>query len=165
MSGALSLISSAAAFGAELSGSTIVLLGPVPFTSWEIPEEIAFGGSQMTHIHKMPGGARRIDAMGADPDNIAWKGTFIDLPGNAKARLLDVMRMGGQPWTLAWSTFNYQVVIKEFKPVYVRETWIPYTISCEVIQDRAAALITAGLSLLSSAVSDVGSALGLSLNL
>lgn len=162
MSGFLPLISSAIAIGAAASGNAAVILGPVVFLDWEVPEKIPFGGAQSMHAHKMPGGARKIDAMGRDDMDIAWEGLFTDLGGYAKAQLLDVLRASGQTWTLAWDTFNYQVIIQKFEADFTRINWVPYRINCFVVQDRAAALISAGIGVLTSAVNDVGSALGFS---
>jgi hypothetical protein len=172
MSGLLSagaaLLSSAAAVGGTVAGLAgggselggLLILGPVPFTDWQVPAKVPIGGEQALKVHKQPGGSRVIDAMGRDDMDLSWEGTFTDVAGYATARLLDVLRAAGSPLLLSFDTFSYQVVIRQFTADFERENWIPYRITCAVIQDNAAALISQGLDLLSSAVGDVDSALG-----
>jgi hypothetical protein len=54
----------------------VLVLGPVAFSDFEDPERIRFGGAQRLAVHKLPGGARVIDALGPDDTEIGWSGIF-----------------------------------------------------------------------------------------
>lgn len=110
-------------------------LGTVTFATYEIPPNINFGGNQMLSVKKLVGGQRVIDAMGRDDDAISWSGLFFGSTALARARFLDLMRVQGLPLLLTWSQFSYSVVIRSFKPKFDRTYQIPYSITCEVIQD------------------------------
>jgi hypothetical protein len=117
---------------------TRVILGDVTFASYEVPENIPWGGDQATICHKLLGGARVIDAMGVDDRTLAWSGRFQGPTARDRARHLDYLRRQGIALTLSWDTFIYQVVIKRFSPIYERFYQIPYAIECEVVQDLTA---------------------------
>ncbi len=122
-----------------------LLLGPVTFRSFELPPRIGFGGAQRLTVHRLPGGARVIDAMGPDDAAIAWSGAFSGSDAADRARALDVLRADGQPLSLAWDAFAYLVVIAQFEASYERPNWVPYRIACTVLADQtqvAAALAT-----------------------
>ncbi|MDE2024865.1 MAG: hypothetical protein KGJ07_00050 [Patescibacteria group bacterium] len=114
---------------------TTLTLGPVTFATYEIPPKINFGGDQMLSVKKLVGGQRIIDAMGRDDDAISWSGLFFGSTALARARFLDGMRVQGLPLLLTWSQFSYSIVIRSFKPSFERTYQIPYSITCEVIQD------------------------------
>ncbi|MGF7131906.1 hypothetical protein P3T40_003389 [Paraburkholderia sp. EB58] len=111
-------------------------LDSVAFQHFEIPESIKAGGAQALFKHKYPGGARTIDTLGPDDDDITWSGTFLD--GNAQDRCmqLDVMRKQGNQVVVTWGAYQYLVVVAEFKWDF-RHVWeIPYTITLAVVQDE-----------------------------
>ena len=108
-------------------------LGPVLFTSFEIPEKVNFGGRQTLLTHKLPGGQRVIDAMGPDDDDIAWQGRFRGGLAPSRARAVDAIRVAGLPVTLAWGGFRFTVLVSEFKADYQQAYEIPYTLACVVV--------------------------------
>lgn len=114
---------------------TTLTLGQVTFSTYEIPQNINFGGDQALSIKQLVGGQRVIDAMGRIDDDITWSGLFFGSTSTFRARFLDTMRIQGLPLPLAWSQFNYSVVIKSFKASFERTYQIPYTITVSVIQD------------------------------
>ena len=91
-----------------------LVLGPLLLQDFEVPERISWGGAQRLAVHRLPGGARVIDAMGRDDAQIAWTGIFSGADGGARARLVDLMRADGSVWPLTWDNFFYSVVIAEF---------------------------------------------------
>ena len=113
-----------------------LLLGPVAFQSFELPPRIGFGGAQRLAIHRLPGGARVIDAMGPDDAPIAWAGTFSGSDAADRARALDLLRSEGAVLPLAWDAFAYLVVIAGFEASYERTNWVPYRIACAVLADQ-----------------------------
>lgn len=130
-------------------------LGPVAFAGFEIPSSITLGGRQRLAIHKLPGGLRIIDAMGADPADLAWSGIFTGPDAADRARILDLLRVAGLELLLAWDAFLYTVVIESFEADYRSPWWIPYRLSCAVIRDEAASAITGLLALAPAITADL----------
>lgn len=113
-------------------------LGSVTFRDFEIPESLPFGGEQALVVHKLPGGARTIDAMGADHKDITWSGRFRAFSAESRAKQLDAYRIGGKPLLLTWGGFRYTVVVRSFDPNYQQPFEIPYSITVTVLEDQSA---------------------------
>ena len=122
--------------------TVILTLGGVIFQGFEVPDTIAIGGEQALVVHKLPGGARTIDAMGRDDRDIPWSGRFRGSSAESRARILDNYRIGGQPLLLQWSTYRYQVIVQSFKADYQQPFEIPYSISCVVVADESTPILT-----------------------
>ncbi len=135
-----------------------LLIGPILFQDFELPPSIAWGGAQALHIHKLPGGARIIDAMGRDDAPITWTGVFTGADAALRARAIDLMRAEGKIWPLTWDTWFYSIVIERFEADFRRPNWIPYRISCAVLRDEAEALAETALSLATSLGADLDAA-------
>src|SRR5690242_17085448 len=73
----------------------VLVLGPVAFSDFEVPERIRFGGAQRLTVHKLPGGARVIDALGPDDTELGWSGIFAGPDATERALLLDQLRVRG----------------------------------------------------------------------
>jgi ABC-type phosphate/phosphonate transport system substrate-binding protein len=140
--------------------STYLQLGPISFQSFELPSQIRFGGEQRLAVHILPGGARIVDAMGRDDADIGWSGVFSGADAADRARELDVMRAQGVVRTLAWDAFCYLVVIGHFEASYHRTNWVPYRISCKVIQDLAQSPLSLASSTATSVLADLASVSG-----
>lgn len=136
----------------------ILLLGPILFQDFELPASITWGGAQSLTIHRLPGGARVIDAMGRDDADITWSGIFSGPNAAVRARELDLMRGDGSLWPLTWDSFFYSVVIARFEADHRRGNWVPYRITCTVLQDEAAAVLQIPLSLAVTEAQDLASA-------
>ena len=130
-------------------------LGPVAFAGFELPSSITFGGSQRLAIHRLPGGVRIIDALGPDPADISFSGIFSGPDAADRARLLDTLRVAGLALPLAWDAFLYSVILERFEADYRSPWWIPYRISCTVVQDEATAVVSAALNLGSTISADL----------
>jgi hypothetical protein len=142
--------------------TVLLTLGGVIFQGFEIPDVIPIGGEQALVVHKLPGGSRVIDAMGADHRDISWSGRFRSTNAESRARILDGYRIGGQQFLLQWSTYRYQVIVHSFEAMYQQPFEIPYSISCTVVTDESAPVLT-GIPALDELIgSDLGNALGLS---
>jgi hypothetical protein len=135
-----------------------LVLGPVAFNDFEIPERIVFGGAQRLAVHKLPGGLRVIDALGRDDRELSWSGIFTGSNATERARLLDVLRVQGTVLPLTWDVFFYSVVIAAFEAEYRHGWWIPYRLTCTVLSDEATAAIESNASAAGQALSDLGSA-------
>jgi hypothetical protein len=114
---------------------TTLTLGQITFSTYEIPNNINFGGDQALSVKQLVGGQRVVDAMGRLDDDITWSGIFFGSTALYRARFLDQMRIQGLIMPLTWSLFSYSVVIKSFKPSFERTYQIPYSITIQVVQD------------------------------
>lgn len=145
--------------------NTILLLGPIVFQDFEVPEKVNFGGAQRLAIHQLPGGARVIDTLGRDDADISFSGTFSGEDATLRARALDELRALGTMLPLTWDVFTYSVVIREFRAQYERPGWIPFHITCTVLRDEAAAIVEAPLGLASAALGDLAAGVTLAAGL
>lgn len=135
-----------------------LLLGPILFQNFELPDSISWGGRQSLAVHQLPGGTRVIHAMGRDDSEITWCGVFSGTNAGARARAIDLLRAEGNTWPLSWETFFYSVVVSRYDADYRRPNWIPYRISCTVLRDEAESLVETAISVTASLVSDVTAA-------
>ena len=138
-----------------------LLLGPILFKGFALPERVRWGGTHKLAVHRLPGGARVIDAMGRDDADIVWSGVFSGSDAALRARAMDLMRAGGGSWPLTWDWFFYTVVIARFDADYSRPNWIPYRITCTVVRDETAVAVETTVSLAASVMSDLAAAQGL----
>ncbi len=132
-----------------------LLLGPILFQDFELPERVRWGGRQRLIVHRLPGGARVIDSLGRDDADIAWSGVFSGSDAAARARALDLMRAEGGFWPLTWDWFFYTVVIARFEADYARSNWIPYCLTCTVLRDETAAAVGTTASLATTVLGDL----------
>lgn len=121
---------------------TILTLGDFAFSRFEIPEKIAFGGTQHVVKHEMVGGARVVDAMGRSDMPLTWSGLFQGESALSRARYLDTLRVNGGALLLSWSELRYRVVISDFRAEFQRFYQIPYSITCEVVEDLTVPVTT-----------------------
>ncbi len=136
----------------------VLLLGPILFQDFELPERVRWGGQQRLTVHSLPGGVRVIDSLGRDDSDIVWSGVFSGDDAAVRARALDLMRAGGGSWPLTWEWFFYTVVIARFDADYARSNWVPYRVTCKVVRDETAAAVGATVSLVTSVLNDLASA-------
>jgi hypothetical protein len=121
------------------------------------PQRLNFGGAQRLGVHQLPGGVRKLDAMGPDDDDIHWQGWFYaEEVGDAvaAAQRLDRARRAGQPVILAWDSFEFTIVIEHFKGDYEFPTRVGFELACKVLQDNTAPQTSAAGSDLGSLVGD-----------
>jgi len=135
-----------------------LLLGPILFRDFELPERVRWGGEQRLTVHNLSGGVRVIDSLGRDDSDIVWSGVFSGDDAAARARALDLMRAEGRSWSLTWEWFFYTVVIARFEADYTRSNWIPYRVTCKVVRDETAVAVEATVSLATSVLGDLASA-------
>lgn len=141
--------------------SDYLQLGPISFQDFELPERIRFGGAQRLAVHTLPGGVRIIDALGRNDADIAWSGAFSGTDAADRARAIDLMRTEGATWTLSWDAFCYLVVVGSFDASYEHVNWVPYRISCKVVQDLAQSPVGLAASLATSVLGDLASVAGI----
>lgn len=113
-----------------------LIIGNLVLAGHEVPSRISIGGAQAVTIHKLPGGGRIIDAMGADAGAIVWHGLFVGPDAAQRARLLDVMRVQGLPQILSFGDYTLTVVIVQYEYDYQdRGAIISYRIKGEIVPD------------------------------
>lgn len=146
---------------------TRLLLGDFEFKEFEIPESIPLGGAQALVIHKLPGGARVIQAMGRDDDPITWSGLFEGKEAIDKARKLDLLRVAGKSLPFSFFGYRYSVVIRRFTYVVHRFYRVTYSLELEVVEDRTqpgafkvADSLTASINADSTAAQGLGDQVG-----
>lgn len=126
------LVSLASAVVGAFNGT--VSLGGMNLSGLEVPEKLNWGGQQRTVQHKLPGGARIIDLMGADDADIKWSGYFQGPLANSRARSIDAMRAAGRPVPLSWPGFTRTVIVSDFTCSSERGGWLlPYSVTCVVV--------------------------------
>ena len=136
-----------------------LIIGDLLLQGHEVPGRISIGGAQAFTIHKLPGGGRIIDAMGADQGSITWHGLFIGPNAAGRARALDIMRQQGMPQLLSFGDYTFNVVIVHFVYDYRdRGAVISYRIRSEIIPDASGDATGAG-DLGFSIQDDLGSSL------
>jgi hypothetical protein len=130
-----------------------ILLGDFVFDGFEVPSHIQFGGGQGMTVHRLVGGERVVDLLGADEMDISWSGTFINSTGinlvragldrgdkepEMRVRQLEQMRADGKPLPLQWGDNYYTVFIKSLR-FETKYSHVPYDISCLVLRNEATA--------------------------
>ncbi len=136
MSGYLGLLGAGASL---LVRPAPLIIGDLVLDGHEVPGRISIGGKQAVTIHKTPGGGRIIDAMGADPGTIAWRGMFVGPSAAQRARVLDFMRQQGSPYGLSFGDYMFNVVIIQFEYDYQDQgAVISYRIRTEIVPDPGA---------------------------
>ncbi len=113
-----------------------VVLGSMVLFGAEAPSRVTIGGRQLAAIHKLPGGARIIDAMGPDDNAIVWQGVFIGPAAASRVRMVDALRTSGEICTLSFGDYLFQIIVVDFSYSYQsRGAVISYSIRAEKIQD------------------------------
>lgn len=137
-----------------MTPDTVLTLGDFSFSSFEVPEEIHFGGSQRLSVKELIGGKRVIDCMGRSDRPLEWSGVFTGGDAADRAQRLDFLRQGGLAQDVSWGKFKYRVVVREFEATYLRSYRIPYHITCEVVADQASPLQEVAVASVDAAIED-----------
>ena len=117
-----------------------LVLGPVVFQGFEVPERIRFGGKQRLVVHALPGGGRVVDVLGDQDRPVEWSGVFSGPDAPGRVRLLERLRRSGEVLPLAWEAWRFSVVIESFEAVATNPAWIHYRLKACVIEAAEMAL-------------------------
>ena len=134
---------------------SLLQLGSLDLSGFELPSRIGFGGAQQLAVHKLIGGARVLDALGRDDASLEWSGVLAGSDAADRARQLDAVRVAGELQTLTWNAFCYSVVVSKLQFTYTSPWWIPYRISCVVQRDLAQGTITSVPSASAAVLADL----------
>lgn len=144
MSGTLQAIETAIGALGTFGASGPVVIGSLTLTGYEVPDVLRVGGEQDLIVHKLPGGARVIQAMGADPASLTLAGKFMGATAATRARQLQAMRDAGTQVSFTAAGIALQVVVASFTYDYgTRGFVIPYTVTLEIVPQLG---ITSSLS-------------------
>lgn len=113
----------------------IVRLGEIIFNASEVPEEISGGGVQMTAVQQLIGGVRVVDTLGKADDDISFRGLFRGIAALERVKYLDGLRVSGNQVTFTYSSYHYNVVVKDFKWHMRMAYQVYYEITLLVVQD------------------------------
>lgn len=110
-----------------------LVLGPVVFQDFEVPERVRFGGEQRLAVHTLPGGGRVVDAMGASEAPICWEGVFSGGDVALRIRVIEELRRSGAALPLSWGGWRFTVVVESFEAEAANPAWVPYRIRACVL--------------------------------
>ena len=110
-----------------------LVLGPVVFRGFEVPQRIQFGGRQRLVTHRLAGGGRVVDVMGDEDAPVSWCGVFSGPDAADRVRLLERLRRAGAVLPLAWEAWRYTVVLEAFEAEGANPAWIPYRLRACVV--------------------------------
>ena len=127
-------------------------LGGLVFDNWETPPEIALPSGHKVNIHKLVGGQRQVDAMGADPEPLSWTGRARGQRASGDMQAVKAMCDSGATVSLTWNEFSYQVIITKFEPKYKKPIEWTYSITVEIVSDPSAGGVGSGASSLDALV-------------
>ena len=156
---ALAGIGAATSLNAILSGpASPVVLGDFAFLDMEVPAAMKWPVAQKLVVHRLPGGARVIDALGRDDGPISWSGKIMGPDADARSRRLQELCVAGAQLPLCWGTHLYTVVVERFAPED-RAFQTPYQVTVTVLRDESAEPGGAPPSLLGQVTDDINQAL------
>lgn len=140
-----------------------LVLGGIIFTDYALPKNVPLGGAHKFVTHRLMGGSRVVDAMGADDADISWSGRFQGEGAVAKAMALDQLRISGAQVPLVMESQFYMVGVSNFAWDYEASYQIIYRISCLVVSSLAGGfapgvslggMVSADLAIAGSIISD-----------
>lgn len=142
-----------------------LVLGPVVFQGFELPERLRFGGRQSLAVHDLVGGGRVVDAMGANEEPITWSGFMAGAEAAERLRVLERLRRSGAVLPLSWEGWLFTAVIERLRVSAEQPNWIGYEIRACVVTagdlvSLAADVVLDGASALAGAVAGFGGITG-----
>ena len=138
-----------------------LVLGPVVFQGFEVPERIRFGGKQRLAVHALPGGGRVVDVMGDEDAPVAWSGVFSGPDAAGRVRVLERLRRAGEVLELSWEGWRYSVILESFDAETANPAWVPYRLRACVVRHEEVAPSGAGFSFLLAEAVALGAGDGL----
>ncbi len=106
-----------------------VIISGIVLDGFEVPDSINGGGAQRITKLQLVGGARQVQALGSDQDDIEWSGRFRTATALQRAQSIDRLRIIGLPVTLTYLSQTYTVLIAQFRYDVQRQGYeIPYRI-------------------------------------
>jgi hypothetical protein len=131
-----------------------LVLGNIVFDDWSTPERMPFGGTQQLAVHRLPGGARVVDTLGPDEEDIHFTGVMYANNAYGVADALDGLRISGAAVDLTFAGRFYSVIVRECQ-VDIRRfpQMMNYHVSCLVVSNNMAGVLGTIATSVSSLVS------------
>jgi hypothetical protein len=140
-----------------LPGSPISI-GTIDLQDFEVPSSVHFGGRHRLIVHTLSDGRRAVESLGPDDGEISFRGTVSGADADTRIRAINRLRLSGEAVWLAWDSFRYRVVVKSLVMEYENPWWIPFRVSCVVV-DQEGVNRSARLTLWAMISADLGSAM------
>jgi hypothetical protein len=140
-----------------LPGSPISI-GTIDLQDFEVPSSVHFGGRHRLIVHTLSDGRRAVESLGPDDGEISFRGTVSGGDADARIRAINRLRLSGEAVWLAWDSFRYRVVVKSLVMEYQNPWWIPFKVSCVVV-DQEGINRSANLTLWAMISADLDSAI------
>jgi hypothetical protein len=118
----------------NIMSNPLLTLGPFSFVGLESPERIQLKTKQRLAVHHLGSGNSTIDYLGNDYETVSFRGIFSGTDAADRIRSIDHLRVLGEPLVLSWSSKALSVIIRQFELDYSSDLWIPYRLSCYVLQ-------------------------------
>ena len=112
---------------------TAVVLGPVSFREFEVPEHLHKVSGYLYATHRLGSGGEVIDGVGPEEGYVGFSGVFTGSDARDRCVLLDSLRASGLVIPLIWPGNYCTVVIRKLSLDFHQPAWIPYRILCSVI--------------------------------
>ena len=136
-----------------------IVLGNIVLVGHEVPSRITVGGAHAVTIHRLPGGGRVIDAMGADDGAISWSGYFTGPFAAIRARMVDRLRKTGEIVGVSFGDYVFNVVVVHFEyDLQDRGALLSYRLRMEILPDISLQTNTTPAAIASQMLVDVSSA-------
>jgi hypothetical protein len=135
-----------------------ISIGTIDLQDFEVPSSVRFGGRQRLAVHRLSDGRRIVESLGPDDGEISFHGTASGADADSRVRGINRLRLSGEAVWLTWESFRYRVVIKSLVMEYQSPWWIPFRVSCVVV-DQEGTSANAGSALWAMISADLGSAI------
>jgi hypothetical protein len=112
---------------------SLLTLGSFSFYGLEAPERILLKSKHRLVVHRLGSGSSSIDSLGEDPEVVSFRGIFTGVDATVRSRAIEHLRSQGVPVNLTWNSKTLSVVIRDFELNYSSNQWIPYKLSCYVM--------------------------------
>jgi hypothetical protein len=113
-----------------------ISIGTIELQDFEVPSSVRFGGRQRLAVHKLSSGRRVVESLGPDDSEISFHGTASGAGADSRVQAINRLRLSGEAVWLTWESFRYRVVVKSLVMDYQSPWWIPFRISCVVVEQE-----------------------------
>lgn len=151
----MSLTSIEAAIGSigRLGSSAPVVVGSLTLIGTEVPDQLTVGGRQNLVVQFLIGGGMQIQALGNDPGQLRLSGRFMGPNAQARARVLESLRIAGAPIMFSAAGIARKVSIAEYSYTYQMKGAIcPYELVLQNPPDMTASTSSTTSSFLASLI-------------
>ena len=136
-----------------------VTIGPIALTGLEVPEVFDRSASMQPAIHRLIGGGRVVQLLGANPRVRELRGVLAGEGAVDRAVTLEALRDSGAVVVLTIGAWSENVVVTALELQYTaRGSVIRYRLQAEALPAVAGSLSTTVSAVIGAAVADLGQA-------